>query len=79
VVVLGGGGTELLNCIGVIEALELTGDERGGVMIVRRALESTLRQIADNAGQDSAVDVQNVRAAGKKNWGYNASTDTSGE
>jgi chaperonin GroEL len=47
-----------------------------GAMIVRRALESPLRQIAINAGQDGAVVVQNVRAAGKKNWGYNAATDT---
>jgi len=70
-----GGGTALLSCIGVIEALKLTGDERVGAMIVRRALESPLRQIAINAGQDGAVVVQNVRAAGKKNWGYNAATD----
>ena len=73
--IVAGGGTALLNCIGVIEALKLTGDERVGAMIVRRALESPLRQIAINAGQDGAVVVQNVRAAGKKNWGYNAATD----
>jgi len=71
-----GGGTALLHCIGVIEALKLTGDERVGAMIVRRALEAPLRQIAINAGQDGAVVVQNVRSAGKKNWGYNAATDT---
>ncbi len=71
-----GGGTALLSCINVIEGLKLTGDERVGAMIVRRALEAPLRQIATNAGQDGAVVVQNVRAAGKKNWGYNAATDS---
>lgn len=34
-----------------------------------------MRPIAVNAGQDRAVVVQNVRAAGKKNWGYDAVTD----
>jgi len=71
-----GGGTALLSCIPVIEALKLTGDERVGALIVRRAIEAPLRQIAINAGQDGAVVVQNVRTAGKKNWGYNAATDT---
>jgi chaperonin GroEL len=74
--IVAGGGTALLSCIGVIEGLKLTGDERVGAMIVRRALEAPLRQIAINAGQDGAVVVQNVRTAGKKNWGTNAATDT---
>jgi chaperonin GroEL len=74
--IVAGGGTALLSCIGVIEGLKLTGDERVGAMIVRRALEAPLRQIAINAGQDGAVVVQNVRTANKKNWGYNAATDT---
>ena len=51
------------------------GDERVGAMIIRRAVEAPMRQIATNAGLDGAVVVQNVRAAGKKNWGYNAATD----
>ena len=69
-----GGGTALLSCIDVIEKLKLEGDERVGSLIVRRALEAPLRQIATNAGQDGAVVVQNVRNAKKKNWGYNAAT-----
>ncbi|MEZ6014708.1 MAG: chaperonin GroEL [Planctomycetota bacterium] len=73
--VVPGGGTALLSCISVIEGLKLTGDERVGALIVRRALEAPLRQIATNAGQDGAVVVQNVRSANKKNWGYNAATD----
>ena len=53
-----GGGTALLNCITAIEKLKLDGDERVGSMIVRRAIEAPLRQIAENAGKDGAVVVQ---------------------
>jgi chaperonin GroEL len=71
-----GGGVALLGCVEVIEGLDLTGDERVGAMIIRRALESPMRQIAINAGQDGAVVVQNVRNGEGSAWGYNAATDT---
>jgi chaperonin GroEL len=71
-----GGGVALLACIPALEKLKLEGDERVGAMIIRRALESPLRQIAENAGQDGAVVVQNIRQKSQKNWGYNAATDT---
>ncbi len=71
-----GGGVALIACIDLVEQLNLKGDERIGAMIIRRALESPMRQIAANAGQDGAVVVQNVRQAKGKNHGYNAGTDT---
>ncbi|MFT4540294.1 MAG: chaperonin GroEL [Planctomycetota bacterium] len=71
-----GGGTALLSCIDAIEKMDLKGDERVGAMIIRRAVEAPLRQIATNAGQDGAVVVQNVRNAKGKSQGYNAATDT---
>ncbi|MBK8177466.1 MAG: chaperonin GroEL [Planctomycetes bacterium] len=75
--IVAGGGVALLGAITVVEGLKLSGDEKVGAMIIRRALEAPLRQIAVNAGQDGAVIVQNVRAhSGNKNWGYNAATDT---
>ncbi len=70
-----GGGLALLSCIEALEALKLEGDERVGAMIVRRALEAPMRQIATNAGLDGAVVVQNVRQNKGKNWGYNAATE----
>jgi len=70
-----GGGVALVNCIEAVEKLKLEGDERIGAMIVRRAVEAPMRQIAINAGQDGAVVVQNVRAGKSKNFGYNAGTD----
>jgi chaperonin GroEL len=70
-----GGGSALLSCIEVVEALKIEGDERVGAQIVRRALESPMRQIAVNAGLDGAVVVQNVRSNKGKNWGFNAATE----
>ena len=71
--IVAGGGTALLRCQDVIEALELEGDERIGAQIVKRAVESPLRQLALNAGDEGATVVQNVRAK-KGNTGYNAET-----
>ena len=71
-----GGGVALISCIEVVEGLKLEGDERVGALIVRRALESPMRQIAINAGLDGAVVVQNVRSNKSKSWGYNAAKET---
>jgi chaperonin GroEL len=70
-----GGGIALLNAQTAIDKLKLSGDEQVGAQIVRRALESPLRQISENAGQDGAVVVQNVRAGKGDAYGYNALTD----
>jgi chaperonin GroEL len=71
-----GGGVALVDCIETVESLKLEGDEKVGSMIIRRALESPMRQIAANAGQDGAVIVQNVRSKKSQTWGYNAATDS---
>ena len=71
-----GGGVALLSAQPAIDKLKLEGDERIGANIIRRALEAPMRQIAENAGQDGAVVVQNVRAANKPTHGYNAGTDS---
>ena len=70
-----GGGVALLSCISTIEGLALEGDEKVGSMIVRRAIEAPIRQIAANAGQDGSVIVQTIRNEGGT-FGYNAATDT---
>ncbi|WPX08373.1 chaperonin GroEL [Anaerocellum danielii] len=58
-----GGGTALINAIPALDKLieSLTGDERTGAMIVRKALEEPLRQIAENAGLDGSVIVNKVK------------------
>ena len=55
-----GGGTALLRCISTVGKLKLEGDEQIGVDIVKKALESPLRELASNAGAEGAVVVQEV-------------------
>lgn len=71
--VIPGGGVTLLAAIPAVKALELEGDEKTGAMIVARALEEPLRQIAENAGEDGAVVVNEVRTRGE-GIGFNAAT-----
>ncbi|MEB3296574.1 MAG: TCP-1/cpn60 chaperonin family protein, partial [Cyanobacteriota bacterium] len=70
-----GGGTTLLKLSDGLEGLaaDLSGDERTGVEIVRRALLEPVRQIAANAGADGAVVAAEVRRLG---LGFNAATGT---
>lgn len=60
-----GGGVALLGAIGAVEAEEKAcdGDERTGVRILKRALETPARQIAENSGVDPGVVVDKIRAA----------------
>ncbi|NLG48914.1 MAG: chaperonin GroEL, partial [Chloroflexi bacterium] len=57
-----GGGVALINTISALDNVKLgLDDENTGVAIVRRALEMPMRRIAENAGQDGAVIIQEVR------------------
>ena len=68
-----GGGVALIRAQKALANLKLEGDEAIGAGIVRRAVEAPLRQLADNAGQEGALIVQEVKK-GKGNEGYNVAT-----
>src|ERR1700719_1828802 len=68
-----GGGVALIRSQKALDALKLEGDEAIGLQIIRRAIESPLRQLADNAGQEGALIVQEVKAR-SGNEGYNVAT-----
>jgi chaperonin GroEL len=53
----------------------LTGDEKIGAQIVRRAIEEPLRQIVGNAGEEGAVVVGKIHESKDPNYGYNAATN----
>lgn len=72
--ILPGGGVALLRCISTLDSLKLKNDEAVGIGIVQRALRAPLRQIAANAGVNTAIIVQKVETA-KGNEGYDASKD----
>jgi chaperonin GroEL len=76
--IVAGGGVALLRCVPAIDSLKLEGDLKVGSAIVRRSLEEPLRQIAQNAGREGAVVVEEVRK-GKGNFGFNADTDQYGD
>ena len=78
--IVAGGGVALLSAIPEVDELiaQLDGDEKTGAQIVRKALEAPIKQIAENAGVNGGVIVQNVLASKKANYGYDALTGTYG-
>jgi chaperonin GroEL len=75
-----GGGVALLNALPALDELDLPeGDQQTGVNILRRALLAPMRKIAENAGKNGDVIIQNVRAEQEKhndkNIGFDVLTD----
>jgi chaperonin GroEL len=71
--IVAGGGVAYLRTQKALDKLKLEGDEAVGVQIVRRALEFPTRQLADNAGREGAVIVQEVKKR-TGNEGFNVAT-----
>ncbi len=63
--IVAGGGTMLIDAIGVLADIKVAGDEKTGVNIVRRALEEPLKMIASNAGVEGAIVVEKVKNSPK--------------
>jgi len=68
-----GGGVAFLRAIKALEKTSLEGEEQLGVNLIKRALEEPVRQIANNAGFEGSVVVQEV-IEGNGNFGFNAET-----
>jgi chaperonin GroEL len=73
-----GGGVAFIRAQTALESLKLESDEQVGLEIVRRAIESPLRQLANNAGQEGALIVQEVKKL-KDNEGYNVASGEYGD
>ncbi len=77
--IVAGGGTALVHAAAVLgDGLGLSGDQKVGAEIVRRAVDEPLRWIAENGGVQGYVVVAKVREAGVGN-GYNAETGEYGD
>ncbi len=76
--ILAGGGVAYLDVISSLDQVEVVGDERVGLLIIKRALEEPLRQIAINAGKDGAVVIDHVRRM-EPGQGYDAAKDEFGD
>ncbi len=70
-----GGGVALLRAIDAVEALDLEGDEKTGAEIVKKALEAPIRQLAENAGLEGSVIVEQLKKEKKNNIGYDINQD----
>ena len=73
--IVAGGGTTFIDILPALDKIEAEGDIKVGVNIVRRAIEEPVRQIADNAGLEGSVVVENVKKAGD-GIGFNAVDNT---
>jgi chaperonin GroEL len=73
--ILPGGGTAYMKARSVLKNLKVSADERIGVDIILRSLESPTRQIVENAGVDGSIVVQNVAESSDYNYGFNAATE----
>jgi chaperonin GroEL len=63
--IVAGGGTMLVDAIGVLDNLKVEGDEATGVNIIRRILAEPLKMIVNNAGLEGAVVVEKVKSSPK--------------
>jgi len=77
--VVPGGGVALIRALKALDKLAgANEDQTVGIRILARSIEEPLRQIVENAGEDAAVILNNVRA-GKGSYGYNAATGDFGD
>ena len=70
-----GGGVALLRASKDLEKVEVEGEEKVGLDILKKAIEMPIRQISINAGKDGSVIVDKVKKNENINYGYNAKTD----
>jgi chaperonin GroEL len=79
--ILPGGGVAVLRCLPALEKLKVSGDEKVGVDIIRRALYAPIKQLAENAGLDGSIIAQKVIEGGdgNANYGYDIMREKFGD
>ncbi len=78
--ILPGGGVALLRAAKALDNVQVdNADQRTGVEIVRRAIETPARQIAENAGAEGSIIVGKLREKTDFAWGWNAQTNEFGD
>jgi chaperonin GroEL len=78
--ILPGGGVALLRAAKALDTVEVDNpDQKTGVDIVRKAIESPIRQIAENAGAEGSIIVGKLREKTEFAFGWNAQTNEFGD
>jgi chaperonin GroEL len=70
-----GGGVALVRALSALDDLSLEGDEKIGANILRKSLEAPIRQIAENAGLEGAIVVNEIKNNDSVTFGYNAAKE----
>jgi len=73
--IVAGGGTALLRAAAKIDKTKFSEEEQFGAMIIKRACEEPIRQIAANAGLDGAIVLDRILQNKSASWGFNAYSD----
>jgi chaperonin GroEL len=73
--IVAGGGTALVRAAAKIDKTKFSEEEAFGAMIIKRACEEPIRQIAANAGLDGAIVLDRIMQNKSVSWGFNAYTD----
>ncbi|MEN3149132.1 chaperonin GroEL [Neorhizobium sp. IRAMC:178] len=74
-----GGGTALLRASILLDIKGENDDQNAGISIIRKALQSLVRQIAENAGDEGSIVVGKILESDTDNFGYNAQTSEYGD
>jgi chaperonin GroEL len=78
--ILPGGGVALLRAAKALDSVATeNADQKTGVEIVRRAIETPARQIAENAGAEGSIIIGKLREKGDFGYGWNAQTGQFGD
>ncbi len=72
--ILPGGGVAYIRCLKALDKVDVNEHERFGIVIIRRALEEPLRQIAENGGVEGSIVVSKVKESKENAFGFNAET-----
>jgi chaperonin GroEL len=68
-----GGGVALVRCLDALDKVEVSGEEKNGINLLKRVLGEPLKHIAINAGYEGSVVLRKV-VEGKDDFGFNAET-----
>jgi chaperonin GroEL len=72
--IVSGGGVALVRCMDALDKVDVFGEEKNGMNLLKRALGEPLKHIAINAGQEGSVVLRKVMD-GKNDYGFNAETE----
>ena len=75
--IVAGGGVTLLNAKNALQSIlaDFTGDEKLGVEIVMRAIQYPIKRIAENAGYEGSVVINEIERINKHNYGFDVYTE----